>query len=665
MDALNRINYLVDIINKWNYEYQVLDSPSVSDQEYDDKRHELERLEEKYPEYIREDSPTQRVGGGVLEEFKKVTHKIPLMSLSNVFNESEIRLFDERIRKEGITPSYVCELKIDGLAVSLTYKRGLLVLAATRGDGMIGEDITNNAKTVRTIPHQLHQPIDIEVRGEIYMSKKSLEDVNIQREKEGLELLKNPRNAAAGSIRNLDSKITASRKLDNFIYHLPNPLDYNLNTHHEALDYMKSLGLIINPNTEHLSDIDGVINYINEWGEKRDKLPYDIDGIVIKLDNIKDQKKLGFTAKYPKWATAYKFPAKEVVTKLKDIIFTVGRTGQITPNAVLEPVLVQGSVISRATLHNEKNVLDKDIRIGDIVVVRKAGDVIPEVVCPKVERRDGNEKLFTMIAKCPICGSTLVKSETEADYFCLNKLCDARKIEGLIHFASRDAMNIDGLGEKIIEDFYNFGYIKKITDIYNLDKYSEELMELEGFGDKSITNLLKSIEDSKENSLEKLLFGLGIRQVGSKMAKTLAKHYLTLDNLSQTSIDELSSIPDIGPVIANNIVEYFSNLENKLILEELKDLNINTKYLGIVEVVNNNSDIYNKTFVITGTLSIPRDDIKEQIEALGGKVTNSVTSKTDALIMGDDPGSKYDKALKLNIAIWDENKLNDMLKKQG
>ena len=664
MDALNRINYLVETINKWNYEYQVLDSPSVSDQEYDDKRHELERLEEKYPEYVREDSPTQRVGGGVLEEFKKVTHKIPLMSLSNVFNESEIRIFDERIKKEGIIPSYVCELKIDGLAVSLTYEKGLLTLAATRGDGVIGEDITNNAKTIRTIPHQLHKPIDIEVRGEIYMSKKSLEDVNIQREKDGLEMLKNPRNAAAGSIRNLDSKITASRKLDNFIYHLPNPLDYNLNTHHEALEFMKSLGLIINSNTEHLSDIDGVINFINKWGEKRENLLYEIDGIVIKLDNIKDQQKLGFTAKYPKWATAYKFPAKEVVTKLKDIIFTVGRTGQITPNAVLEPVLVQGSVISRATLHNEKNVLDKDIRIGDMVVVRKAGDVIPEVVCPKIERRDGNERPFVMITNCPICGSILVKTETEADHFCINKLCDARKIEGLIHFASRDAMNIDGLGEKIIEDFYNFGYIKKITDIYYLDKYNDELTELEGFGDKSITNLLKSVENSKEKSLEKLLFGLGIRQVGSKMAKTLAKYYLTIDNLSKTSIEELSDIPDVGPVIANNIVEYFNNPETKLMFEELKSLGINTKYLGLVEIVNNNTDIFNKTFVITGTLSRPRDDIKEELESLGGKVTDAVTSKTNALIMGSDAGSKYDRAVKLNIAIWDEKKLNEVLKKQ-
>jgi len=664
MDVLNRINYLVETINKWNYEYQVLDSPSVSDQEYDDKRHELERLEEKYPEYIKEDSPTQRVGGGVLEEFKKVTHKIPLMSLSNVFNESEIKIFDERIRKEGIIPSYVCELKIDGLAVSLTYEKGLLTLAATRGDGVIGEDITNNAKTIRTIPHQLHKAINIEVRGEIYMSKKSLEDVNIQREKDGLEMLKNPRNAAAGSIRNLDSKITASRKLDNFIYHLPNPLDYDINTHHEALEFMKSLGLIINPNTEHLSDIDGVINFINEWGEKRENLPYEIDGIVIKLDNIKDQQKLGFTAKYPKWATAYKFPAKEVVTKLKDIIFTVGRTGQITPNAVLEPVLVQGSVISRATLHNEKNVLDKDIRIGDMVVVRKAGDVIPEVVCPKIERRDGNEGPFVMITNCPICGSILVKTETEADHFCVNKLCDARKIEGLIHFASRDAMNIDGLGEKIIEDFYNFGYIKKITDIYYLDQYNDELTELEGFGDKSITNLLKSVDNSKDKSLEKLLFGLGIRQVGSKMAKTLAKHYLTIDALSKTSIEELSDIPDVGPVIANNIVEYFNNPETKLMLEELKSLGINTKYLGLVEIVNNNPNIFNKTFVITGTLSRPRDDIKEELESLGGKVTDAVTSKTDALIMGSDAGSKYDKAKKLNITIWDEEKLNEVLEKQ-
>ena len=601
MDVKKRIDELVENLNKWNYEYQVLDNPSVSDQEYDNCRHELEKLETLYPEYIRDDSPTQRVGGGILEEFKKVTHKIPLLSLSNVFNETEIRAFDERIKKEGVNPTYVCELKIDGLAVSLTYKKGKLVLGATRGDGVVGEDITNNVKTIKTIPLKLREEVDIEVRGEIYMSKKVFNQINENRQKEGFELFKNPRNAAAGSVRNLDSKITASRRLDSFLYHLPNSLDYGVDTHYDTLEYLKKLGFIVNPNIKKFDDIEGVLDYIYEWTEKREKLPYEIDGVVIKLNSIRDQQRLGNTAKYPKWATAYKFPATEVVTKLKDIIFTVGRTGQITPNAVLDPVLVQGSVISRATLHNEKNVIDKDIRIGDMVIIRKAGDVIPEVVTVLKERRTGEEKAFKMINKCPICNNDLVKKDKEADYFCTNKMCDARKIGGLIHFVSRDAMNIEGLGEKIIEDFYNLGYIKTFTDIYHLDKYREELTELEGFGDKSISNLLESIENSKNNSLEKLLFGLGVRQVGNKMAKVLSKKYFTLDNLMKDNEEELTDIEDVGPIIAHSLVTYFNNEDNMKMINELKEIGLNMTYLGQIEADKSNPNIYVKTFVITGT----------------------------------------------------------------
>lgn len=661
MDAKKRIDELVDNLNKWNYEYQVLDNPSVSDQEYDNNRHELEKLEALYPEYIRDDSPTQRVGGGVLEEFKKVTHKVPLLSLSNVFNESEIRAFDERIKKEGVNPTYVCELKIDGLAVSLTYEKGKLALGATRGDGVVGEDITSNVKTIKTIPLKLREEIDIEVRGEIYMSKKTFNQINDNRQREGLELLKNPRNAAAGSVRNLDSKITASRKLDAFLYQLPNPLDYGIENHYESLEYFKKLGFIVNPNIRKFDDIEGVLEYISEWTEKREKLPYEIDGVVIKLNNVREQQRLGNTAKYPKWATAYKFPATEIVTKLRDIIFTVGRTGQITPNAVLDPVLVQGSVISRATLHNEKNIVDKDIRIGDMVIIRKAGDVIPEVVSVLKERRTGSEKEFIMINKCPICDSDLIKKDKEADYFCTNKACDARRIEGLIHFVSRDAMNIEGLGERIIEDFYNLGYIKTITDIYYLDKYKEELIELEGFGDKSINNLLESIEKSKNNSLEKLLFGLGIRQVGNKMAKVLSKKYLTLDNLMNAGEEELTKIEDVGPIIAHSIVAYFDNEDNVKMINKLKEFGVNISYLGQVETDKSNSNIYGKTFVITGTLSRSRNEIKEQLEYLGGKVTDSVTSKTDVLIVGEDAGSKLDKAKELDITIWNEDTLNNNL----
>ena len=661
MDIKKRIDELVDIITEADYNYHTLDNPTISDQEYDKYLRELFDLEEQYPEYIREDSPTRRVGGKVLDEFKKITHKIPMMSLSNVFNESEIRDFDERIRKEGIIPEYVCELKIDGLSVSLIYEHGKLISGATRGDGVVGEDITENVKTIKTIPLKINKDIDIEVRGEIYMSKSVFNSINKIREEQGKPLLQNPRNAAAGSIRQLDSKIAAQRKLDSFIYHLPNPEDYGIKTHNEALDFMKELGFKTNPNNRLVGNIDEVMEFINYHTSNRDKLPYEIDGIVIKLNSIKEQKELGFTAKYPRWATAYKFPATEVLTKLTDIIFTVGRTGQITPNAVLEPVLVQGSTIRKATLHNEKYVIDHDIKIGDIVSIIKAGDVIPAVLGPKVERRTGNEIDFKMITKCPICDSYLVKKEDEADYFCPNEHCPARKIESLTHYVSRDAMNIDGLGDAIVEDLYNLKYISKISDIYNLSKYKKDIMELEGYGDKSVTNMLDAIENSKSNSLERLIFGLGIRQVGSKTAKILAKHYLTMDNLINTSKEELSSIHDIGDIIAESILKYFSNDKNIEEINKLKEYGINMNYIGNTEIINN-ENITGKTFVITGTLSRPRDEIKEILETNGGNVSGSVSKKTDVVIVGNDPGSKYDKAKELGITIWSEEDLNNILK---
>jgi DNA ligase (NAD+) len=661
MDPRERINELVNKINKWNYEYYTLDNPSVSDQEWDSAMRELKKLEDKYPEHVRKDSPTRRVGDVILDKFAKAVHKISLFSLEDVFSEEEIRRFDEKIKKLGVNPSYVCELKIDGLAISLTYEKGLLVRGATRGDGTVGEDITENIRTIKTIPLRLNEEVDIEVRGEIYMSKKALQQVNEIRKRNGEELLKNARNAAAGSVRNLDPNVTASRNLDCFIYHLPNPLDYGINSHHEALSYMKRLGFRVNHISKLVNNIDEVMDFINYYTEHRELLPYDIDGVVIKVDSIISQNKLGNTIKYPRWAVAYKFPATEVVTKLKDIIFTVGRTGKITPNAVLDPVLLQGSTVSRATLHNEDNVIDKGIKIGDMVVIRKAGDVIPEVVSVKEERRTGEEKPFKMISECPICGAKLERKEEEADYYCLNEKCDARKIEGLIHFASRDAMNIEGLGERIIEDFYNLGYIKDISDIYNLENYKEELMELEGFGSKSISNLLESIENSKHNSLEKLLFGLGIRQVGNKMAKLLAKTYLTLDNLMRVSEEELLNIPDVGPIIAKNIVSYFNDENNQELINKLKSLGINTTYLGPKEVKSNNK-FYNKTFVLTGTLeSLTRDEAREKIENLGGNVTESVSKKTDVVIVGKDPGSKYTKAKELGIEIWNEEDFTNNL----
>lgn len=655
-----RIDELVEILNEANYNYHVLDQPTISDQEFDKLLRELFILEEKYPEYVREDSPTHRVGGTVLEEFQKVTHAIPMMSLGNVFNEEEIRLFDQRIRKENITPQYVCELKIDGLSVSLHYEKGKLITAATRGDGTVGEDITANAKTIKTIPLTIKQPIDIEVRGEIYMSKETLKKINKEREQKGQPLLQNCRNAAAGSIRQLDSKIAASRQLDCWIYHLPNPEDYGIKTHWEALKFMKELGFKTNPNNLLVTDVEGILSYISAKSEERSHLPYDIDGVVIKVNNIDEQKQLGFTAHHPKWATAYKFPAEEVLTKLTDIIFTVGRTGKITPNAVLEPVIVAGSTISRATLHNEDYVIAKELKIGDIVSIHKAGDVIPEIGEVKKERRTGKEKEFEMIKTCPMCGEFIYKKEGQVDYYCINPLCPARHIEELCHFVSRKAMNIDGLGERIIEDFYNLKYIEKIPDIYKLARYHDELTELEGYGQKSVDNLLEAIENSKKNSLERLLFGLGIPNVGEKTSKLLATHYQTLAHLMAASQEELNTIPDIGEIIAKSITDFFSEEKNIRIIEELKELGLNMTYTGPKVEINDN--FYNKTFVVTGTLKkYTRQEIEAAIESLGGKSSSSVSKKTSAVIAGENAGSKYDKAQSLGIPIWTEEELEEKL----
>lgn len=651
-----RIDELVTILNEANYNYHVLDNPTITDQEYDSLFRELQILEEKNPSLVRSDSPTHRVGGVVLDSFKKVTHKIPMMSLGDIFNEDEVRQFDARIKKEGINPTYVCELKIDGLSVSLYYEKGKLVTAATRGNGTIGEDITNNVKTIKTVPLTLKEEIDIEVRGEIYMSKETLKKLNEERKAKNQPLLQNCRNAAAGSIRQLDSKVCASRKLDCWIYHLPNPEDYGIKTHWEALEFMKKLGFKTNPNNLLVTDVEGIIDYIHYKGKERPNLSYDIDGVVVKVNNLEEQKKLGFTAHHPKWAIAYKFPAEEVLTKLKDIIFTVGRTGQITPNAVLEPVIVAGSTISRATLHNEDYVKAKGLKIGDIISIHKAGDVIPEVGEVKLDRRTGDEKDFEMITRCPMCNEPIFKKEGQVDYFCINPHCPARHIEGLCHFVSRKAMNIDGLGDRIIEDFYNLKYIKDITDIYKLGCFRDELTELEGYGNKSIDNLLEAIENSKENSLERLLFGLGIPNVGEKTSKILAARYETLDNLMNATFEELNQIPDIGEIIAKSIIDFFQNEKNRDIIEELKELKVGMEYTGPKVVINENFN--GKTFVITGTLTkYTRDEVEEKIENLGGKTSSSVSKKTSAVIVGENPGSKYTKAVELGIPIWNEEDL--------
>lgn len=658
MDIKNRIKELTDIINKASIEYYVNDNPSITDQEYDDYYRELLNLEEKYPEYKLKDSPTNKVGGQVVDKFEKVTHKTPMLSFDDIFNEDEIKAFDERIRKTCPNATYTLEPKMDGLSGSLIYEKGVLVRAATRGDGIIGEDITHNVKTIKSVPLKLNKEIDIEVRGEIYMSKKSFEKCNEDRKKNNEALFANPRNAAAGSVRQLDSKVAAKRGLDYMAYFIPNPDEYGIKTQSESLKFLKELGFLTNYKLNGVAcNTDEIISYIESLGEKRDDLPFEIDGVVLKVNSLEDEAKLGFTQRVPRWGIAYKFPAKEVLTKLKEIKFTVGRTGKITPNAIFDPVHVAGSIVSKATLHNEDYCLDKDIRVGDVISIRKAGDVIPEVVEVKKERRTGDETPFKMIDKCPMCGSDLVKED--ANYFCKNPHCPARKIESLIHFASRDTMNIDGLGERIIEDFYNMGFIKNISDIYRLDNHKEDLMELEGFGEKSITNLLTSIENSKSNSLEKVLFALGIRHVGKKTAKILAKRYKTIDNLINASEEELTNINDIGEIIAKSVKEYFSKEENLKLVDELKQLGLNFTY----ESTSVNDTLDGMTFVLTGTLeSYKREELTKILEDKGAKVTSSVTKKTTGVIVGDKPGSKYDKALKLGIKIYEEKDIEELIK---
>ena len=654
-----RMDELINYINKASYEYYVLDNPTITDQEYDDYYNELLSIEEKYPELKREDSPTNRVGGAVLDKFEKVTHDHPMLSFDDIFNEEEIILFDERIKKVVSTAHYTLEPKMDGLSGSLIYKNGILVRGATRGDGVTGEDITTNIKTIKSVPLRLIEDIDIEVRGEIYMSKKSFLEANREKVKNGEKEFANPRNAAAGSIRQLDSKVAAKRNLDFMAYFIPNPEDYGIKTQKESLEFLRKLGFVTNYKLNgYAKNVKDITNYIDSLSEKRDNLPFEIDGVVLKVDNLEDEKRLGFTSRVPRWGIAYKFPAKEVLTTLKEIKFTVGRTGKITPNAIFSPVHVSGSLVSKATLHNSDYCIDKDVRVGDTISIRKAGDVIPEVVEVKLDRRKEDSVPFKMIENCPMCNSVLVRKD--ANHYCKNEHCPSRKIESLIHFSSRDAMYIEGFGESIVEDFYNLGYLKNIDDFYTLDKYKDELMLLEGFGEKSISKLLESASNSKKNSLERLLFGLGIRYVGKKTAKILSKYYKTMDNLIKADFDELKSINDIGDVIAKSIVDYFNDEKNINLINRLKDLNLNMRYLG-EEVNTSNENINGKTFVITGTLSRPRDEIKEEIEGLGGNVTGSVTKKTDYVIAGEKAGSKLTKATELEIRVLTEEEYNNML----
>ena len=653
-----RMDELIDIINEASIKYYVDDNPSITDQEYDDYYNELLKLEEKYPDLKRSDSPTLRVGGKVVDKFEKVTHESPMLSFDDIFNEDEIVLFDERIKKTCPNATYTLEPKMDGLSGSLLYEKGVLKRAATRGDGLIGENITHNVETIKSVPLRLNKELDIEVRGEIYMSKASFEKCNKEKEKRGENLFANPRNAAAGSVRQLDSKIAAKRNLDFMAYFIPNPDNYGIKTQGESLAFLKELGFKTNYKLNGLAkNINDIINYIDDLGSKRSNLPFEIDGVVLKVNSLEDEAKLGFTERVPRWGIAYKFPAEEVLTTLKEIKFTVGRTGKITPNALFSPVHVAGSVISKATLHNEDYCLDKDVRVGDVISIRKAGDVIPEVVEVKKERRTGKEVPFKMIENCPMCASKLVKED--ANYFCKNDLCPARKMEGLIHFASRNTMNIDGLGERIIEDFYNMGFIKSISDIYLLSNHKEDLIELEGFGEKSVNNLLESIENSKNNSLEKVLFALGIRHVGKKTAKILAKRYKNIDNIINVNIDELTNVNDIGEIIARSVRTYFDDPLNLKLIEDLKKLGLNFEYK------NDSSDdtLSGMTFVLTGTLEkYKREELTKILEDKGAKVTSSVTKKTTGVIVGDKPGSKYDKALKLGVKIYKEEDVLNIIK---
>lgn len=663
--AEKRVRELHERLNQYSYEYYVLDQPTVPDAEYDRLMQELIEIENAFPELRTPDSPTQRVGGQPLEAFQKVRHDIPMLSLANAFGEGDLRDFDRRVRESlNEEYSYVCELKIDGLAVSLTYENGVFIQGSTRGDGAIGEDITMNLRTIHSIPLRLKEPVSIEVRGEAFMPKKSFEKLNREREERGETLFANPRNAAAGSLRQLDPKIAASRNLDIFLYGIGNSGNVNIRSHSEGLDYLDRLGFKTNKERRKCKDIEEVIQYIKEYTEKRSTLPYEIDGIVIKVDSLAQQEKLGSTAKSPRWAIAYKFPAEEVVTKLLDIELSVGRTGVVTPTAVLEPVRVAGTTVQRASLHNEDYIREKDIKIGDEVVIKKAGDIIPEVVRPIKERRKGEEKEFHMPGHCPECGSELVRLDGEVALRCINPKCPAQIREGLIHFVSRNAMNIEGLGEKVIAQLFREQLVKDVADIYQLTK--DQLLQLDRMGEKSVSNLLKAIEDSKENSLERLLFGLGIRHVGAKAAKTLAVHFETLDRLMKADVEELTAIPEVGEKMADAVVTYFHQPEVLELIQELKEAGVNMEYKGPKPVSGDQSSSYfaGKTIVLTGKLeALTRNEAKEKIEALGGKVSGSVSKKTDLVIAGADAGSKLAKAREFDIEIWDEEKLLEELNK--
>ncbi|MCG1164541.1 NAD-dependent DNA ligase LigA [Staphylococcus epidermidis] len=653
-DVKKRVEKLHDLLNQYSYEYYVQDNPSVPDSEYDKLLRELIEIEEKYPEFKSTDSPTVRVGGEAQSSFEKVNHDTPMLSLGNAFNEEDLRKFDQRIRDSIGQVEYMCELKIDGLAVSLKYEIGRFVQGLTRGDGTTGEDITENLRTIHAIPLKIKEPLNFEVRGEAYMPRRSFIHLNNEKEENGEQPFANPRNAAAGSLRQLDSKLAAKRKLSVFLYSVNDLTEFNATTQSEALEELDQLGFKTNQERERVSDIEGVLNYIEKWTSKRGSLSYDIDGIVIKVNDLSQQEEMGYTQKSPRWAIAYKFPAEEVITKLLDIELSIGRTGVVTPTAILEPVKVAGTTVSRASLHNEDLIHERDIRIGDSVVIKKAGDIIPEVVKSILDRRPNESEIYHMPTHCPSCGHELVRIEGEVALRCINPKCQAQLIEGLIHFVSRQAMNIDGLGTKIIHQLYENQLIKDVADIFYLKE--EDLLPLERMGKKKVDNLLLAIEKSKEQSLEHLLFGLGIRHLGVKASQVLAERYETMDQLFKVTESELIEIQDIGDKLAQSVVTYLENSDIRSLIEKLSNKNVNMSYKGIKTTeIEGHPDFSGKTIVLTGKLEqMTRNEASEWLKMQGAKVTNSVTKSTDIVIAGADAGSKLAKAEKYGTEIWTE-----------
>ncbi len=664
-EAAKRAEELRTRLNQWSREYYVEDKPTVEDYVYDKEYAELVAIEEQYPDLITSDSPTQRVGGKVLEGFEKVTHDIPLYSLNDVFSKEELIAFDQRVQKAvGRVVDYCCELKIDGLSVSLRYEDGNFVRGATRGDGTVGENITENLKTVRSVPIKLKEPMNIEVRGECFMPKRSFVQLNQDREAEGKDIFANPRNAAAGSLRQLDSKITAKRNLDTFLYTVADFGSMEAKTQYDALEELEKIGFHTNREKRLCHSIDEVWAYIEEYHDKRVDLPYEIDGIVIKVNEFSLQDQLGFTVKAPRWATAYKFPPEEVETLIENIEWTVGRTGVVTPTAIMTPVRVAGTTVSRASLHNGDYIKLKDIRLKDTVLIYKAGDIIPEVSQVVLDKRPKDSEEYQLPTHCPVCGSELVHLDEEVALRCINPKCPAQMKKGLNHFVSRNAMNIDGLGPRVLEQMYDKKLVADVADLYKLTE--EELLTLDKIKEKSANNILTAIDNSKDNSVERLIFGLGIRHVGAKAAKILAEHFGDLETLSRSDYESIIALDTIGDIIADSVVTYFSNEEVHELMNELKQAGVNFEYKGLrsTQLQEVESPFKEKTVVLTGKLTrLTREEAKETIENLGGKVTGSVSKKTDIVVAGEDAGSKLTKAQELGIEVWTEDQMAEALAK--